>query len=602
MMCFLRPKRLLLAVTCICIAGAIGAPVATAAVDWIGVPEDPSVPLAFEDPENWDPVDDYDPVPPPGQETAPPGPDSIFFIGGPIETDDEPPQVLFDHSVTIELTEERSGNNGTMPFGTMAIGNGSADQVQTLIISNDVTFNGRERESDGTVVPTELRGLRVGREDTTLGDGNFPWGVVRQTAGKVLLDFPEDPSAASIKLSGDNKEPNGAAGSIWEVGGTASLSLPDAVFVGGFRIQPESPGSIFRVRGSGAGPIEIGNDQSVETSGGDFVINSQGGLWDTDKPAEFGGRTRYNRGKSIAEFVLDADGVTPIEARDEVRIGQFLPSFISPTGADEFSLGFLRVKLSEPTTAGSGAPGSDDEIVLFRADRLVGGGIETGTELDNGRFFDPDRITDTGDPNTSAPHRFLFDGGTVIADYAGATYEWAINYQEASTEDDVVEDAVTLTDLAITGTPGDLNGDTLLDAGDREALEMAIASPPEIGLGEAQNLYDLNADDVVNELDLQHFNEVFLPPAMLAGDYNDDGVIDAGDYVAWRDNLGAPAGTLPNDPHAEAIGALQYDTWRSNYGDANGAPASGAPAPEPAAALLLALAAAGVATRRGAGR
>ena len=31
----------------------------------------------------------------------------------------------------------------------------------------------------------------------------------------------------------------------------------------------------------------------------------------------------------------------------------------------------------------------------------------------------------------------------------------------------------------------------------------------------------------------------------LDGDYNDDGLVNAADYVAWRDNLGAEAGTLP---------------------------------------------------------
>lgn len=55
------------------------------------------------------------------------------------------------------------------------------------------------------------------------------------------------------------------------------------------------------------------------------------------------------------------------------------------------------------------------------------------------------------------------------------------------------------------------------------------------------------------------------------GDFNDDGFVDAADYAAWRDNLGAPAGTLPNDPNEGPIGAEQYQTWRDNYGQAGGA-------------------------------
>jgi hypothetical protein len=52
---------------------------------------------------------------------------------------------------------------------------------------------------------------------------------------------------------------------------------------------------------------------------------------------------------------------------------------------------------------------------------------------------------------------------------------------------------------------------------------------------------------------------VNLPPPDLPGDYNDDGTVDAADYVAWRKNVGAPAGTLPNDidggtPRASDLG------------------------------------------------
>ncbi len=54
--------------------------------------------------------------------------------------------------------------------------------------------------------------------------------------------------------------------------------------------------------------------------------------------------------------------------------------------------------------------------------------------------------------------------------------------------------------------------------------------------------------------------------AVLAGDYNDDGVVDGGDYAVWRNNLGAAAGTLPNDIDGDVIGDAQLATWRDNYG------------------------------------
>ncbi len=55
-------------------------------------------------------------------------------------------------------------------------------------------------------------------------------------------------------------------------------------------------------------------------------------------------------------------------------------------------------------------------------------------------------------------------------------------------------------------------------------------------------------------------------PVSIPGDYNSDGVIDAADYTSWRDAVGQPAGTLPNDVDGGVIGPAQYATWQANYG------------------------------------
>jgi hypothetical protein len=67
----------------------------------------------------------------------------------------------------------------------------------------------------------------------------------------------------------------------------------------------------------------------------------------------------------------------------------------------------------------------------------------------------------------------------------------------------------------------------------------------------------------------------------LSGDYNNDGVVNAADYVVWRKTDGTPAG---------------YNLWRTNFGRSasigSGAIAN-ATVPEPATPLLLIFAAAG---------
>ncbi len=63
----------------------------------------------------------------------------------------------------------------------------------------------------------------------------------------------------------------------------------------------------------------------------------------------------------------------------------------------------------------------------------------------------------------------------------------------------------------------------------------------------------------------------------LAGDYNQDGKVDAADYVVWRKNPGAFGG----DPAG-------YNTWRTNFGRTSGSGSGSAAAvPEPAALSFL---------------
>jgi hypothetical protein len=78
------------------------------------------------------------------------------------------------------------------------------------------------------------------------------------------------------------------------------------------------------------------------------------------------------------------------------------------------------------------------------------------------------------------------------------------------------------------------------------------------------------------------------PPAGTPGDYNDNGTVDAADYVVWRDG-----GPLQNE--TVTVGLVtgeDYDEWRANFGTmASGGSAiaqSGNRVPEPAIAYLFA--------------
>jgi autotransporter-associated beta strand protein len=72
----------------------------------------------------------------------------------------------------------------------------------------------------------------------------------------------------------------------------------------------------------------------------------------------------------------------------------------------------------------------------------------------------------------------------------------------------------------------------------------------------------------------------------LPGDYNNDGRVDAADFVIWRKTDGTPAG---------------YNTWRAHFGQTAGSSSStaeNAVVPEPSTLMMLVLAAAGEYSRR----
>jgi hypothetical protein len=70
----------------------------------------------------------------------------------------------------------------------------------------------------------------------------------------------------------------------------------------------------------------------------------------------------------------------------------------------------------------------------------------------------------------------------------------------------------------------------------------------------------------------------FVQSQALAGDFNDDGVVDAADYVVWRDGLGT------------IYAQSDYDEWRANFGQTGGRGISMSSAvPEPDAWKWLAL-------------
>lgn len=93
--------------------------------------------------------------------------------------------------------------------------------------------------------------------------------------------------------------------------------------------------------------------------------------------------------------------------------------------------------------------------------------------------------------------------------------------------------------------------------------------------------------------ELTYFEEAvtlsLVATTSLAGDYNNDGLVDLADYTVWRDLLGSPAGNLLNDIDGGIVGAAQYATWKANFNAVATSMAqanTGSTVPEPPGACL----------------
>ena len=81
-------------------------------------------------------------------------------------------------------------------------------------------------------------------------------------------------------------------------------------------------------------------------------------------------------------------------------------------------------------------------------------------------------------------------------------------------------------------------------------------------------------------------------PAGVPGDFNNDGVVDAGDYVTWKKNEGTTNVLSNDDGLGTPIGAAHYNLWRSNFGNPPGSGSGSslvgtASVPEPASVVLV---------------
>jgi hypothetical protein len=138
------------------------------------------------------------------------------------------------------------------------------------------------------------------------------------------------------------------------------------------------------------------------------------------------------------------------------------------------------------------------------------------------------------------------------------------------------------------GNPVPLSADLSHWANGTQSVVYGGSTPQEAAMDpDVQN----GTRKLFTELDAAAMKDIgwdVIPLAGPSGDYNNNGVVDAADYVVWRDRNNQSV-TLPNDTTPGSVTGSDYTVWRANFGRAQGSGSAAglAAVPEPATAVVV---------------
>ncbi len=447
--------------------------------------------------------------------------------------------IVHDDSLTLDIPDSIVGvdyrlSNVSESSPSLTVGTGTGHTANVIlqgdglgsVLSTQSTVIGRTALSSGTLTADNLRWVGLGNlivGESGTGTLTIQNGAVVSVDGAVGANIGfHSGSSGNVIVDG--------AGTAWNVSEVISvrsdstLTIQNGATVSS-RNGSSSDGAMI-VDGPGAVwtmsdflSIFFGTGTATLTiqNGGTVIVGSDG--------------TGPLTGSSSSEVTLDSGGV--LDVRDTMDMN---------TGLFNFLGGTLHVEEFDGNLVNQGG--------------ILAPGPFIGSTAVTGNYTHQSAATlQIGIAGTipGALHDFVSVAGTALL--AGELELALINSFEPDPDDEFV---VFNTDSLLLGTISNVASGQRLATTD--------------GLGSFLVHYGPTSTFNANRVVLTDF----LPT--LPGDYNDDGTVNAADYVLWRRNDGTQAG---------------YDTWRDNFGQpagsGSGLGATGsasATVPEPASFII----------------
>jgi T5SS/PEP-CTERM-associated repeat protein len=504
---------------------------------------------------------------------------------------------------------------GTLTIQDNAVVN--AVGLQGTIISGSGILN----LSGGTLHTSDIRLFSAGKF-------NFNSGTVQWTGDRSL---GSDPDIANFYGASPNLQDGKGLG----VDGTATLVSSVTINGGTFSAgQIVYGGNLILNRGKfnltnqiltiGAGgllgsTLDLNDDMTVNVTlgttnqglvtgdgeiGGTLTNSAAGELrGEPGKSLKLTGANNVNAGQinlfgGMVEFTqnLTNNGGALVTGNGTLKVGTSLTN----SGTMNFS-GLANIVGDVTNNAGAKIISSGGGPTTFHDDVINNGEIRTsagsfttffGATSGSGSYTGTGTVNFEGDlkPGNS-PASISFGGNMALGVDAALKMELGglaagSQYDQVAVVGNLALGGVLQITLINSFTPAAGNSFNLLDWGSLSGT-FASLSLPALGSGLSWDTSQLYTTGVVR-----------VTSAGILGDYNNNGTVDAGDYILYRKYAGTTH-VLPNDPTGGTIGAAQYMTWQFNFGrppgsgTGSGIDSAGSAVPEPASLVLLLLLAAG---------